>query len=708
MASKTQNPQVNLPPRLNTSHHHQVRNQNHQIVPINQTSLRVRPDKSASNGSKSSSSAPKSDKSTNHTSTSKAETSSSSSSKPSMHSSKSVSVKNVENYDSKIESEAIVKELAQIEKDLKIIDSQLQNLKRKKNTLIDRQNKLHDDLMMLKSTKLSHRDWSTTDFDWSIRLQEILNNIFKIKEFRHLQLSAMNATLAKEDLILVMPTGGGKSLCYQLPALISQGITLVISPLISLMEDQVMQLKKLGIPAEMMTASTKREENTRIRKLIKEGPEHQKPKLLYVAPEKLAKNKSFMAFIQKLYQENGLARIAIDEVHCCSDWGHDFRPDYTFLGVLRDMFSEIPIIGLTATASSKVIADVQKILSIQGCLVLKAPFNRPNLYYEVRTKTSVQIEWLDEVESMLKSEFKDKSGIIYALSIKDTEELGSELRKRGVKARWYHASMQPEDRSRAHSQWIAGQVQVIVATTAFGLGIDKPDVRFVIHHSISKSIENYYQESGRAGRDGEPAKCILYYRFADYFRLSTLVFTQQTGLTKLSHMLAYCTEPTKCRRSLVAEHFSDNWDSTDCNSMCDHCRKPKTSEEKDVTQHCINAYRFIENALCNEVRLTANMLFDLWYGKGKPALRLKDIPTPKSSRSNMERVVAHLIIKNFLKEDFNYTAYSTTSYLKIDSHGRDLLDAGYKIMMPSVGVSVASKRASSPSQDRQDVKKSKN
>lgn len=570
-----------------------------------------------------------------------------------------------------------------IDRDLGQITAEIERLNARKAELTVLRDKLKDKMMLEKSKNLAAKDWNRTDFPWYNKLITALNNVFKIRELRPFQLQTMNASLSKEDAILIMPTGGGKSLCYQLPAVIDKGITLVVSPLLSLMEDQVIALKELNIDAGMFHANSDKAETNRLMQAMTD--KNTRLKLIYATPEKLAKSKRFMSKLQKSYEMGLLARIAIDEVHCCSQWGHDFRPDYKFLGVLKPMFPDIPILGLTATATSKITIDVQKMLSIEGCMVFRASFNRPNLYYEIRPKPSNQKECIDMLEDLLKHRFANKSGIIYTTSIKECEELRQELRKRGLRVSGYHANLETNVRSSVHKKWLTGEYQAVVATIAFGLGIDKPDVRFIIHHCLSKSMENFYQESGRAGRDGERAECILMYRLADVFKLSTMVFTQQTGLHCLYGIVDYCIDIHRCRREMIASHFDETWESTDCNKMCDHCCHPKKPKQVDITKHCVSVYKLISHAAASDTKLTAQKLMDAWYGKGPPKLRPPDVQVPKFTKDTAETIIAYLLIKQYLKEDFHFTPYTTISYIRRGPLANKLDDSKHCITMTISG-----------------------
>lgn len=551
--------------------------------------------------------------------------------------------------------------LRKVESDIWRVSKEIEVMQTKKARLISKRDKLKESIQQQKNAELSNRDWDRKDFSFSQVLHEKLTSVFGIQKLRPHQLPTMNATLSGVDCILIMPTGGGKSLCYQLPALASKGVTLVVSPLLALMEDQIMGLKKYNVSAYMCTSKTTAAETKMIHTSMVDPKAPMK--LLYVTPEKLAKSKRFMTYLQKMYTAGRFARLAIDEVHCCSQWGHDFRPDYKFLGIMRTQFPKTPIIGLTATATSRVIKDVQKILNIPESLILKASFNRPNLYYQVREKPSSHEEFVDDVVKLLTNDFRGQSGIIYTMTINDAEKLSTDLRQKGVRVRQYHAMMEAEHRTIVHQKWVNNELQAVVATIAFGMGIDKPDVRFVIHHCISKSMENFYQESGRAGRDDKPAKCIVYWRLADMFRQSTMVFTEQTGLENLYGMITYCTDQLRCRRNIIADHFQEQWESTDCNAMCDHCKVPRVAKSLDISKHAQNLLALIAKATLADKRLTGPKLIDLWFGKGEGKFKIKEAEAKGISKEMAETVVAFLLLDGYLKEDFHFTPYSTISYI---------------------------------------------
>ncbi|XP_028735711.1 ATP-dependent DNA helicase Q1 isoform X2 [Peromyscus leucopus] len=584
---------------------------------------------------------------------------------------------------------ALTEELESVTNELHAIDIQIQELTERQQELLQKKSVLTKKIKQClegSDAEAANSDcdsspaaWNKEDFLWSGKVKNVLQNVFKLQKFRPLQLETVNVTMARKDIFLVMPTGGGKSLCYQLPALCSDGFTLVICPLISLMEDQLMVLKQLGISATMLNASSSKEHVKWVHaEMVNKNSQL---KLIYVTPEKIAKSKMFMSRLEKAYEAGRLTRIAVDEVHCCSQWGHDFRPDYKALGILKRQFPDTSLIGLTATATNHVLKDAQKILCVEKCLTFTASFNRPNLYYEVRQKPSNAEDFIEDIVKLINGRYKGQSGIIYCFSQKDSEQVTISLQKLGIHAGSYHANMEPEDKTKVHTRWSANELQVVVATVAFGMGIDKPDVRFVIHHSMSKSMENYYQESGRAGRDDSRADCILYYGFGDIFRISSMVVMENVGQQKLYEMVSYCQNISKCRRVLIAQHFDEVWNADACNKMCDNCCKDILFEKKNVTEHCRDLIKILKQAEALNEKLTPLKLIDAWTGKGAAKLRVAGVVAPALPREDLEKIIAHALLQQYLKEDYSFTAYATISYLKVGPRASLLSNEAHAVTM---------------------------
>jgi ATP-dependent DNA helicase RecQ len=395
-----------------------------------------------------------------------------------------------------------------------------------------------------------------------------LKEFFGFDSFKGDQEAIINHLISGHDAFVLMPTGGGKSLCYQLPALVMEGTAIVISPLIALMKNQVDAIRGFvsgnDCIAHFLNSSLNREQIREVREDLLSG----RTKLLYVAPESLTKEDNIA-----LLREIKISFYAVDEAHCISEWGHDFRPEYRRIRTLIDEIGRAPVIALTATATPKVQSDILKNLGIQDAGIFKSSFNRLNLYYEVRDKVDPEKDIIKYIKQN-----PGKSGIIYCLSRKKVEELAQLLVINGIKASPYHAGLDAKTRSRNQDAFLMEEIDVIVATIAFGMGIDKPDVRFVIHYDIPKSIESYYQETGRAGRDGKEGNCITYYSYKDIRKLDKFmqgkpVAEQEIGRQLLSEVVAYA-ESNRCRRRLLLNYFGEEYTQENCGA-CDNCLHPK-------------------------------------------------------------------------------------------------------------------------------------
>ncbi len=505
-------------------------------------------------------------------------------------------------------------------------------------------------------------------------LKKELQKYFGFDGFKGEQEVIIKSILKGKDTFVIMPTGGGKSLCYQLPALISEGVALIVSPLIALMKNQVDLIRGYSDDdnvAHFLNSSLSRVQQRKVKADLTEG----KTKMLYVAPETLTKRENI-----DFFSDINISFVAVDEAHCISEWGHDFRPEYR---KLRDMISEInpklPIIALTATATPKVQDDIVKNLDLQDPTTIVASFNRPNLYYEVVPKIS-KTQVLKHMVRYINSH-KGKSGIIYTLNRKTTEELSDMLCANGIKAVAYHAGLDAGTRANRQDQFLKDEVEVIVATIAFGMGIDKPDVRFVMHYNIPKSLENYYQETGRAGRDGGNSKCILYYSYKDVQKLEHLMrdkplSEREMGAQLITETVAY-VESGACRRRLLLHYFGEISKTENC-GHCDNCCHPKEKlDVKDSVKIVLDAIDELDE------RFGIDYVVDVVLSKNNPQIKTFKHDKLKSYGAGlimeMDETFWQSLIRQMMPEDFIRKDIEEYGLLKITDNGRKFLKKPFSI-----------------------------
>lgn len=495
-----------------------------------------------------------------------------------------------------------------------------------------------------------------------------LQTFFGFDNFKGDQESIITNVLEKKNTFVIMPTGGGKSICYQLPALMNEGTAIVISPLIALMKNQVDQLRAFGGSdsiAHFLNSSLNKTEITQVKTDLLSG----QTKLLYVAPESLSKqdNIDFLKLIK-------ISFVAVDEAHCISEWGHDFRPEYRKIRqVISGLGDGIPIIALTATATPKVQQDIIKNLQMSDATLFKSSFNRPNLFYEIRPKRDV----LKEIIRYIKYN-TGKSGIIYCLSRKKVEEVAESLNLNGIKALPYHAGLEPKVRADTQDKFLMEDVEVIVATIAFGMGIDKPDVRFVIHHDIPKSMEGYYQETGRAGRDGGEGVCIAFYAQKDVDKLAKFmkdkpVSEREIGTQILKEVIDYA-ESGVCRRKQILHYFGENFNETGCNCMCDNCKKPKKVFEAEESLLVILKLiqkigeKFDDSHILNVIMGSETAQTIAYEHSKLPEFGLGVV----EGENHWKSLVRQAVLNNFLSKDIdNY------GLLRLTNSGRDFIENPY-------------------------------
>ncbi|HEX3724501.1 MAG TPA: DNA helicase RecQ, partial [Nitrolancea sp.] len=520
-------------------------------------------------------------------------------------------------------------------------------------------------------------------------LHDTLLSTFGYSSFRPYQLDIIQAIMSGRDVLALLPTGGGKSLCYQIPALLLEGMTVVVSPLIALMKDQVDRLQSLGIAATFINSSLDLDEVRARQEAVARG----EIKLLYAAPERVV-----TAGFMRLLAHAKVALVAIDEAHCISAWGHDFRPEYRELKRLREVLPDVTVAAFTATATRRVQQDIVSQLGLRDVASFRASFNRPNLFYDVRPKQSAYLELLGYLRSKPRG-----SGIIYCYSRAGTEDLAAKLMADGFSATAYHAGVEGDERQRRQEAFQSNEVQIIVATIAFGMGIDKPDVRFVVHYDLPKNLESYYQESGRAGRDGLPSDCLLFYSYADvgrqeyFIEQKTSAHEREIAHTQLRQMADWASSLT-CRRQALLAYFDEAYDD-EIERCCDVC----AGDDGETVDFTIPAQQLMSCVKRTGERFGTTHVIDVLRGsRGQKVLqfghdRLSTYGIGRErSAAEWQHVTRELIRRGYLVQDAN--AFNA---LKVTDRGHAVLFEGETVRMSPPAVkrmpqsATASKSASS-------------
>ena len=504
-----------------------------------------------------------------------------------------------------------------------------------------------------------------------LTLHEHLKKIFGFSSFKGRQEEIIKNLQAGNDSLVIMPTGGGKSMCYQLPALIDEGVAIIVSPLIALMKNQVDALRGFNEDdriAHVLNSSLNKQQVQEVKDDLSSG----KTKLLYVAPESLTKEEYILFF-----RTIKISFYAVDEAHCISEWGHDFRPEYRKLRQIIDNIGRKPIIALTATATPKVQEDIQKNLKLENAKLYLDSFNRENLFYDIRPKINVEKEIIKFIK-----QHTGKSGIIYCLSRKKVEEIAETLQVNGINALPYHAGLDSKVRVKHQDAFLMEDADVIVATIAFGMGIDKPDIRFVIHHDIPKSLEGYYQETGRAGRDGGEGICVTFYSYKDIEKLENFLHGKPVSEVEVGRLLILETisyaETSMCRRKYLLHYFGEKFDESKCEEMCDNCKHPKPKfEGKDYVK------KLMETMLaCNE-SFKAKETVKVLVGESNSlikqhAMLISDV---FASGTDKSKEFWHAVIRQTYVKGLITKEIETYGILKVTDQGKDFLKKPYTFQL---------------------------